>query len=144
MLACIHRFTDFFLLFFWVPQLYLWGSPYWVRFLHTWPFFHPTIEVITFSLCRWCMLGVYVASFHPSKTWMSGSFKSVWWIACVHRLDHVNSNGKSSLPEKFSSEEDQTHNAESSRTASPTHLQRAIPAPIYGLISLYRYNDRHF
>ena len=36
---------------------------------------------------------------------------------------------KSSLPEKFSSEEDQTHDAASSRTASPTHYQRAIPAP---------------
>ena len=30
------------------------------------------------------------------------------------------------LPEKFSSEEDQTHNAASSRTASPTLYQGAI------------------
>ena len=36
---------------------------------------------------------------------------------------------KSPLPEKFSPEEDQTHNAASSRTASPTHCKRAIPAP---------------
>ena len=35
---------------------------------------------------------------------------------------------KSPLPEKFSSEENQTHDAASSRTASPTHYQRAIPA----------------
>ena len=31
--------------------------------------------------------------------------------------------------EKFSSEEDRTHDAASSRTVSPTHYQRAIPAP---------------
>ena len=78
---------------------------------------------------------------------MSGSFESVRWNACVHRLDlglysdpeefwgigvrtHVNSKGKKSpLPEKFSSEEDGTHNAASSRTVSPSHYQRAIPAP---------------
>ena len=37
-------------------QLYLWGSPFWLRFLHMWPFFNPTIEVVTFRLCGWCML----------------------------------------------------------------------------------------
>ena len=31
-----------------VPQLYLWGSPFWVRFLCMWSFFNPTIEVVTF------------------------------------------------------------------------------------------------
>ena len=53
----------------------------------------------------WC---AFVAGIHP---WMSGSFESVWWNACAHRLDlglyshpkefwgngirtHVNSNGK--------------------------------------------------
>ena len=30
---------------------------------------------------------VFVASIHPSRIWMSGSFESVWWNACVHRLD---------------------------------------------------------
>ena len=39
-------------------QLYLWGLPFWVRFLHMWPFFNPTIEVVTFCLHGWCMLGV--------------------------------------------------------------------------------------
>ena len=34
------------------------------------------------------------------------------------------------LPEKFSPKEDGTHAAASSRTASPTHYQPAIPAPI--------------
>ena len=36
---------------------------------------------------------------------------------------------KSPLPEIFSPEEDQTLKTASSRTASPTHYQRAIPAP---------------
>ena len=58
-----------------------------VRFLPVWPFFNPTIEEVTFCLCGWCMLGVFVARIHPSRTWMSGSFESVWWNACVHRLD---------------------------------------------------------
>ena len=29
---------------------------------------------------------VFVASIHLSRTWMSGSFESMWWNACVHRL----------------------------------------------------------
>ena len=36
---------------------------------------------------------------------------------------------KSPLPEKCSPEEDRTNKSSSSRTASPTHYQRAIPAP---------------
>ena len=36
---------------------------------------------------------------------------------------------KSPVPEKIFSEEDRTHDAASSRTASPTHYQRAIAAP---------------
>ena len=30
---------------------------------------------------------VFVADIHPSRAWTSGSFKSVQWNACVHRLD---------------------------------------------------------
>ena len=30
---------------------------------------------------------VFVASIHPSRTWMSGSFESLQWNACVHRLN---------------------------------------------------------
>ena len=41
-------------------QLYLWGSPFWVRFFRTWPFLNPTIEVVTFCLRGWCMLGVFL------------------------------------------------------------------------------------
>ena len=61
---------------------------YWVRFLRMWPFFYPTIKVVTFRLRGWCVLGVFfVAGIHPSRTWTSGSFESVRWNACVHRLD---------------------------------------------------------
>ena len=77
---------------------------------------------------------------------MSGYFESVRWNACVHRLDlglyshpkelwgngartHVNSKGNTPLPEKFSSEEDQTHDAASSKTGSPTHYQRHFRLP---------------
>ena len=38
---------------------------------------------------------------------------------------------KSNLPENFSSEEDQTHDTASSRTASPTHFQQAILASVF-------------
>ena len=41
-------------------QLYLWGSPFWVRFLHMWSFFNPTIEEVTFRLNGWCMLDVFM------------------------------------------------------------------------------------
>ena len=46
--------------FFCVPQLYLWGSPLWVRFLRMWPFSNPTIKVVTFRLRGWCVLGVFL------------------------------------------------------------------------------------
>ena len=51
---------------------------FWARFLHMWPFFNPTIKVVTFRLCGWCVLGMFfVAGIHPSGTWTSGSFESV-------------------------------------------------------------------
>ena len=76
---------------------------------------------------------------------MSGSLESVRWNACVHILDldlyshpkELSGNGaepvltpreKSPLLEKCS-KEDGAHDAASSRAASPTHYQRAIPAP---------------
>ena len=86
----------------------------------------------------------FVAGVHPSRTWMSGSFESVWWNACVHRLDlglyshpeefwgngfrtHVNSKGK--IPSTGSSMEDRTQNTASCRTASPTHCQLRCSSP---------------
>ena len=42
------------------------------------PFFNPTIEVVTFRLRGWCMLGVFfVAGIYRSRTRMAGSFESV-------------------------------------------------------------------
>ena len=79
---------------------------------------------------------------------MSGSFESVRWNACVHRLDlglyshpkeffvcngvtaHGNSKGKNLLYRKtFSSEEDRTHDTASSRAASPTHYNELFRPP---------------
>ena len=47
-------------LFFAFPSFFLWGSPLWVRFLRMWPFFNPTIKVVTFRLRVWCVLGVFL------------------------------------------------------------------------------------
>ena len=43
---------------------------------------------------------VFVAGIHPSRTWTSGSFESVRWNACVHRLDL----GLYSHPKEFGGE----------------------------------------
>ena len=67
------------------------------------------------------------------------------WNACVHRLDlgpyshssfwrmesepMLTPREKSPLAGKKSSEEDRTHVAALSKIVSPTHYQRAIPAP---------------
>ena len=52
------------------------------------PVFNPAIEVVTFCLREWCMLGVFfVAGIQPSRTRMSGSFQSVRGNTCAHRLD---------------------------------------------------------
>ena len=79
-------FFFFFSFFFFTFPSYISGiHHFWVRFLRMWPFFNPTIKVVTFRLRGWCVLGV--AGIHPSRTWTSGSFESVRWNACVHRLD---------------------------------------------------------
>ena len=51
---------------------------------------------------------------------------------------------ESPLPEKFSTEEDQTHDTASSRTVSPTHHKQAIPAPSVCLQSGRPAFDAHF
>ena len=70
-----------FFFFFCVPQLYLWGSPFLVRFLCTWLFFNPTIEVVTFRLHGWCMLGVSFCCRHSPIKDMS---VRVFW---VHQME---------------------------------------------------------
>ena len=58
-------------------QPYLWASP----FLRMWLFFdHVPSSEMMHARC------VFVAGIHPSRTWTSGSFESVRWNACVHRL----------------------------------------------------------
>ena len=117
-----------------------------VSCLCMWPFVNSTIEVVTFCLRGWCMLGVFfVATIHPSRTWMSGS-ESVRWNACVHRPDlglyscpkdfgvnkarsRVNSKEKVLLSGKSFSGEDWTHDAASPRVANPTHYQLSYSGP---------------
>ena len=106
--------------FFFVPQLHLWGSPFWAE-----TFAYVTVFFVFFSKHRcshipssWMVRDgcVFVAGIHPSRTRMPGSFESVRWNACVHRLGlyshpkefwgngvraHVNSKEKKSpLPQK--------------------------------------------
>ena len=54
--------TDvFFVFFFCIPQLYLWGSPLLGEiFAYVTVFFNPTIKVVTFRLRGWCVLGVFL------------------------------------------------------------------------------------
>ena len=99
-------------------QLYIFGSPFWVRFLWMWLFTFKYNHWGNHILSSWMMhaVCVFVAGIHQSRSWMSGSFESVGWNACVHRLDlilyshpkefwengvrfHSNSKGKPPLPE---------------------------------------------
>ena len=50
----------FFFFFFCSPAISLGFTTFWVRFLRMWPFFNPTIKVVTFRLRRWCVLGVFL------------------------------------------------------------------------------------
>ena len=52
---------NFFFFFFWAFPSYISGVHHsWVRFLRMWPFFNPTIKVVTFRLRGWCVLGVFL------------------------------------------------------------------------------------
>ena len=53
--------SGFFVLFFFAFPSYISGvHRFWVRFLRMWPFFNPTIKVVTFRLRGWCVLGVFL------------------------------------------------------------------------------------
>ena len=53
--------THFFFFFFLrSPAISLGFTTFWVRFLRKWPFFNPTIKVVTFRLHGWCVLGVFL------------------------------------------------------------------------------------
>ena len=91
---------------------------------------------------------VFVAGIHPSRTWTPGSFESVRWNTCVHRLDlglcshpkefwgngvwtHVNSKGKILSTGKCPQRRIEPTTL---WTASPSTTNWAIPAPWFDLI----------
>ena len=132
-------------IFFWVTFFHMWVSQFLVRFLHMWRFSNPTIEVVTFLL-RECFIrgGSFVAGIHPTRTWMPGSFESVRWNACVHRLHlglyshpkefleirlrtYENSKGKIFLYGQLRG--GWTRDSVSRRTASPTHYRLSYSSP---------------
>ena len=95
---------------------------------------------------------VFVAGIHTSRTWTSGSFESVLWNACVHRLDlglysHPKDfwgewslnpcqlQRKNPLFRKISREEGRTRDAVDSE---PKHYQRAIPAPVHIILFYFQ------
>ena len=83
-------------------------------------------------VCAGC---VFVAGIHPSRTWTSGSFESMRWNACMHRLGRglyshpkefwgngvrTHADSKAKIPstgKKFFPEGNQTHSAASSSRA---------------------------
>ena len=93
-------------------------------------FLNPTIEVVTSCLHGWCMLGVFLLSAFTHLGHKCHDLDFVRWkCMCAQTLTSVctlmlkSPREKSPLPEKFSSEEDRTHDAAASRTASPRHYQ---------------------
>ena len=90
---------------------------------------------------------VFVAGIHPSRTWTSGSFESVRWNACMHRLDL----GLYSHPKEFWGEwslnpcllqgknplyrkcPQRRIEPATPWTASPSTTNWAIPAPFWSL-----------
>ena len=142
-----YKVSDTVIFFFCVPQLYLFGSLFWVILLRMWPFFNPTIEVVTFRLRGWCVLDVFLL---PAFTHLRHECQDLWspcdgmhvctdWTS-VYTLIRKSLGGmesasmltpreKSPLLEKFFSEEDRTHNTVSSRTVSPAHYQLSYSGP---------------
>ena len=91
-----------------------------------------------------CMLFVLVflsfsvAGIHPSRSWMSGSFESVRWNACVQTRPPLLPSSERVLEEWVkthvnsttgASEEGQTCDVASHREASPTHYRLSYSSP---------------
>ena len=57
------------------------------RFVFFLFFFNPTIEVITFRLRGWCMLGIILLPVFTRLGHERQDFLSVRWNVCVHRLN---------------------------------------------------------
>ena len=71
-----------FFFFFYVPQLYLWGSPFWVRFLHMWPFFNPTIQG-SLILSLWMLSFQGLTTFCPSSLFLFFFLPSLCLLLCL-------------------------------------------------------------
>ena len=95
---------------------------------------------------------VFVTGIHPSRTWMSGSFESIQWNVCVHRLDlglyshpkeflgngvRTHSNSMEILHSTGGSEEGRTRGAALRRTVSPTHYWLSYSSHLMGWWSLF-------
>ena len=52
-----------------------------------WPFFNPTIEVTTFPLCGWCMLGLFLLLAFNHLRHECQDLESLQWNACMQRQD---------------------------------------------------------
>ena len=124
----------------------------WVFFLFFWGggggcCFNPTVEVVTFRLLGWCMLGMLLlpAFTRLGHVWKSGSLESVRWNVCVHRHDlslyshrkdfwgngvraHDNSKGKNPLYRRLRGGSNPRHCM--TRIASPTHYRLSYSAPL--------------
>ena len=99
------------------------------EFLHMWPFFNPTIEVVIFCLHGWCTLGVRLL---PAFTHLGHECQNLLspcdgMHVCTDKTSadtsylRVLENGVRTYVNSTGSEEGQTCDAASRRTASPTH-----------------------
>ena len=95
-LCCAGAFFFFFCLLH--SQLYVLGLPFLVSFFCLFVCLFLFCMCDSFSLSKhrgshipslWMVHAkcVFVAGIHLSRTWMSVSFESMWWNACMHRLD---------------------------------------------------------
>ena len=102
-----------------------------------WPFFNPPTEVVTFRLHGWCMLHVFLLQAftrlgHECQDLLSldlGLYSHPKEFLGNGVRTHVNSKKKIPSTGKSSSEEDQTHDAASHRSASTTHYRLSHSSP---------------
>ena len=115
-------------------QLYHWGPPILGEIFAHVTFFDPTIEVVTFRLRGWYILGVFLL---PAFTRLGHEYQDLLsmcskmlvcdaqtrpqFILLSESFWEMESESKGKVPSTRSTEEDQTHDAASHRIASPTH-----------------------
>ena len=133
-----------FFFFFAFPSYISGVHHFWVRFLRMWPFFNPTIKVVTFRLRGWCVLGVFLLpaftrlgherqdllspcdEMHVCTDWTSvyALIRRSFWGNGV--WTHVNSKGK--IPSTGKCPQRRIEPA-TLWTANPSTTNWAIPAP---------------